>query len=32
VGYGALQLTDRPLSLLLPFKTIHTALVTAGKL
>lgn len=31
-GYGALQLIDRPLSLLLPFKAIHSALVAAGKL
>jgi hypothetical protein len=31
-GYGALQLIDRPLSLLLPFKSIHTALTSAGKL
>ena len=31
-GYGALQLIDRLLSLLLPFKSIHTALIGAGKL
>lgn len=30
--YGALQLLDRPLSLLLPFKAIHAALISAGKL
>ena len=31
-GYGAVPLRDAPLSLLLPFKTIHAALVAAGKL
>lgn len=31
-GYGAIQLIDRPLSLLLPFKSIHAALLKAGKL
>ena len=31
-SYGAVPLLDAPLSLLLPFKTIHTALVSAGKL
>lgn len=31
-SYGAVPLLDAHLSLLLPFKTIHTALVTAGKL
>jgi GNAT superfamily N-acetyltransferase len=31
-SYGAVPLIDAPLSLLLPFKTIHTALTTAGKL
>ena len=31
-SYGAVALLDAPLSLLLPFKTIHSALVTAGKL
>jgi GNAT superfamily N-acetyltransferase len=31
-SYGALPLLDSPLSLLLPFKTIHTALSAAGKL
>jgi len=30
--YGAIPLLDAPLSLLLPFKTIHAALTTAGKL
>lgn len=30
--YGAVPLLDAPLSLLLPFKTIHAALVSAGKL
>ncbi|OWO81373.1 GNAT family N-acetyltransferase [Photorhabdus luminescens] len=30
--YGALPLLDAPLSLLLPFKTIHAALMIAGKL
>jgi GNAT superfamily N-acetyltransferase len=30
--YGAVPLIDTPLSLLLPFKTIHTALAAAGKL
>jgi predicted GNAT family N-acyltransferase len=31
-SYGAVPLLDAYLSLLLPFKTIHAALVTAGKL
>jgi GNAT superfamily N-acetyltransferase len=31
-GYGAVQLLDKPLSLLLPFKSIHAALISAGKL
>ncbi len=31
-SYGAVPLLDAPLSLLLPFKTIHTALMAAGKL
>ena len=31
-GYGAVPLLDANLSLLLPFKTIHAALVAAGKL
>lgn len=31
-GYGAIPLVDAPLSLLLPFKTIHAALAAAGKL
>ncbi len=31
-SYGAIPLLDTPLSLLLPFKTIHTALAAAGKL
>lgn len=31
-SYGAVPLLDAPLSLLLPFKTIHAALVAAGKL
>jgi GNAT superfamily N-acetyltransferase len=31
-GYGAVPLQDAPLSLLLPFKTIHAALAAAGKL
>lgn len=31
-SYGATPLLDDPLSLLIPFKTIHTALTTAGKL
>ena len=31
-SYGAVPLLDAPLSLLLPFKTIHAALVSAGKL
>jgi GNAT superfamily N-acetyltransferase len=31
-SYGAVPLLDAPLSLLLPFKTIHAALTTAGKL
>lgn len=30
--YGALPLLDAPLSLLLPFETIHSALAAAGKL
>jgi GNAT superfamily N-acetyltransferase len=30
-SYGAVPLLDAPLSLLLPFKTIHTALTAAGK-
>ena len=30
--YGALPLLDAPHSLLLPFATIHAALVAAGKL
>jgi len=30
-SYGAIALLDAPLSLLLPFKTIHAALVAAGK-
>lgn len=30
-GYGAIPLLDAPLSLLLPFKTIHKALMAAGK-
>jgi GNAT superfamily N-acetyltransferase len=30
-SYGAVPLLDAPLSLLLPFKTIHAALVSAGK-
>ncbi|MBC8953504.1 GNAT family N-acetyltransferase [Xenorhabdus sp. PB62.4] len=30
-SYGAIPLLDAHLSLLLPFKTIHAALVTAGK-
>lgn len=30
--YGAIPLLDAQLSLMLPFKTIHTALVSAGKL
>jgi GNAT superfamily N-acetyltransferase len=29
-GFGAIQLMDKPLSLLLPFKTIHNALMNAG--
>lgn len=32
IGYGALQLFDQPLSLLLPFKPIHAAPILAGKL
>ncbi len=32
VSYGAIPLLDEPLSLLLPFKTIHAALSAAGKL
>ena len=31
-GYGAVPLLDANLSLLLPFKTIHAALVAAGKM
>ncbi len=31
-SYGAVPLVDTQLSLLLPFKTIHAALTTAGKL
>ena len=31
-GYGAIPLLDTPLSLLLPLKTIHAALASAGKL
>lgn len=31
-SYGAIPLLDAPLSLLLPFKTIHEALSAAGKL
>jgi len=31
-SYGAVPLHDAPLSLLLPFKTIHAALATANKL
>lgn len=31
-NYGAAPLLDAPLSLLLPFKTIHAALTAAGKL
>jgi len=31
-NYGAVALQDAPLSLLLPFKTIHAALAAAGKL
>nr|WP_283258157.1 GNAT family N-acetyltransferase [Photorhabdus luminescens] len=31
-SYGALPLSDAHLSLLLPFRTIHAALTTAGKL
>jgi Predicted acyltransferase len=31
-GYGAVPLIDAPLSLLLPFRTIHAALSAAGKL
>lgn len=31
-NYGAVPLLDAQLTLLLPFKTIHTALTTAGKL
>ena len=31
-SYGAVPLLDAPLSLLLPFKTIHAALAPAGKL
>ena len=29
-AFGAVQLIDKPLSLLLPFKTIHNALIRAG--
>lgn len=31
-GYGAVPLNDAPLSLLLPFKTIHAALSAAGQI
>ena len=31
-SFGAIPLLDEPLSLLLPFKTIHAALSSAGKL
>ena len=31
-SFGAVPLLDQPLSLLLPFETIHTALKAAGKL
>jgi GNAT superfamily N-acetyltransferase len=31
-SYGAVPLLDQPLSLLLPFKSIHAALTVAGKL
>lgn len=31
-GYGAIPLLDAPLSLLLPFKTIHAALLAVGKI
>lgn len=31
-SYGAVPLLDAPLSLLMPFKTIHAALTAAGKL
>lgn len=31
-SYGAIPLLDTPLSLLLPFKTIHAALAAAGKI
>ena len=31
-GYGAVPLLDAPLSLLLPFKTIHAALMASGKI
>ncbi len=31
-GYGAVSLLDAPLSLLLPFKTIHAALMASGKI
>lgn len=31
-SYGAISLLDAPLSLLLPFKTIHAALTATGKL
>jgi len=31
-GYGAVALPDQPFTLLLPFKTIHDALIAAGKL
>jgi len=30
--YGAVPLLDEPLSLLLPFKSIHAALIAANKL
>ena len=30
-GFGAVPLVDAPLSLLLPFGTIHAALAAAGK-
>jgi len=32
VSYGAVPVLDAPLSLLLPLKTIHAALVSSGKL
>lgn len=31
-GYGVIPLLDAPLSLLLPFKTIHAALLAVGKI